>query len=133
MKRLLAITLTLLFGWAFIAPVLPALVPSIFASALAGDANLPACCRRSGKHHCMMGRAAGASPSSGPTAAQLAEKCPYQPGAVVAPQPSFFSTHDMQSTPTPLFQRPAPVSQAEASYRIAASRSHQKRGPPTIL
>lgn len=50
------------------------------------DALLPACCRRSGKHHCMMRMMEGSQDTTGssssPQLARLFEKCPYLPGAV---------------------------------------------------
>jgi hypothetical protein len=49
MRRTIALALTMIFSWMLIGP---AFGPD-------ADANLPPCCRRNGKHHCMMPLPAG--------------------------------------------------------------------------
>jgi hypothetical protein len=44
MRRAIAISLMMLFSWTLIAPFY----------ARDSGANLPACCRKNGKHHCAM-------------------------------------------------------------------------------
>ena len=44
MRRTIALALMMAFSWTLIAPIFG---PD-------ADANLPPCCRRHGKHHCMM-------------------------------------------------------------------------------
>ena len=96
------------------------------------DSNLPACCRRNGKHRCSM--MADRQFSSGPAVTALQPKCPYYPAAttgIFAPNaavlrrsPAVFAL---------LFSRPAGQARTEAGYRISFSRSRQKRGPPAFL
>ena len=124
MRRAIAISLMMLFSWTLIAPLI----------AQNSEANLPACCRRNGKHHCMcrmhrMGQHGGNQ--KGFTA--VSEKCPYCPasvGTVYSPtgkpeasgafyaETVFCSAHARQS---------------DAYSRNAFLRSHPKRGPPTPL
>ena len=76
MRRFIAITLLTIFGLPF--------ASSLFALTPKSDANLPACCRRNGKHHCMMTAAIAQRPSSdaGKTeTASVQESCPYSPAA----------------------------------------------------
>ena len=95
--------------------------------------NLPACCRRNGKHHCTMQR----TPDTGSGAAFTIppQHCPMYPKGVIpsptrvnlftpAPSATFFAA--VQS-------HPAFAPQIEARYRIAFDRSRLKRGPPTLI
>jgi hypothetical protein len=63
---------------------LPAITP-LFALQAQEDANLPACCRRHGKHHCMMSMQdrQAMTASQDPQFAAPTEKCPYAPSMVV--------------------------------------------------
>ena len=131
MRRALAITLTVVFGWMLVAPLLPALMPAAFEAA--GDGNLPACCRRNGRHHCMTSGAERGASTSGRSVGQVAEKCPWVPHSTVAARPFASDAAPVARTAVALVGHLAALSQVEANYRIAASRSHQKRGPPGIL
>src|SRR5882762_4471443 len=73
MRRALASALLALF-------TIPLIVPALTAIS---DSNLPACCRRDGKHHCAMSDAAE-SPS-GPTASAVQPKCPVYPKISTSP------------------------------------------------
>lgn len=122
MRRLLAISLLLLFSLPLVSPLLGESV---------GEASLPACCRRNGKHHCeMMGMGASTSRTG---AGAIREKCPYTPAApAVLLLPSF-----TPSTAAAIFagiaSHPAIAPQAEAQLRISFDRARQKRGPPALL
>jgi hypothetical protein len=122
MRRAFAILLVLVFSLPLIAPA--------FASA-PDEWQLPACCRRDGKHHCAMKMEVGNIPS---TFQVVSEKCPYSPfnhgpltlpHAFAAPADSAFST--------PASGTAAIVREAEAGYRISADRARHKRGPPALL
>ena len=120
MRHGIAITLTIVFSLL----LLPAFGGSV-------EAKLPACCRKDGKHHCMMqaeGQAGSATSMAG-----IGEKCPCFPRSTIA---SHVQTH----TPTlrEAIFRAAPKHltislRAQAGYRISHHRSEQKRGPPSFI
>lgn len=122
MRRLLASALMLAFFSPLIAPAFTASV---------NEADLPACCRRDGKHHCMMYRMAmGLAPWPYRT---VQDKCPYSPFAHLAILifHGYFS-HKPPAAAAHMAVLAARVRQAEAGYRISFSRSRQKRGPPLL-
>ena len=125
-RRLLSILLLAVFA-------LPVAVP-LFASAQDADAGLPACCRRDGKHHCMMMSMDGhGSPaSSEPQYRAPAEKCPYCPASVVAgPFQHLAEPASAAAIFGDLVSHPTGFAQTNARGRISSERSNQKRGPPT--
>ena len=116
----MALVLVLAFSGPLIAPVFTASI---------NQADLPACCRRNGKHHCMMYRMAmGFAPW--PYRA-VQDKCPYSPFAHLAIL-LFHGYFSHEQTPAVAHSAvlAARVRQVEAGYRISFSRSRQKRGPP---
>jgi len=125
MRRVPALLLVFLFGFSLIAPAL----------SVDDESNLPACCRRDGKHHCaMMDRDMAQAPSSGPAAGALRARCPFFPGGgAVLPHPGAALLATAQPAGVPIDCRIAAGAQSEAGYRISFSRSHQKRGPPRLL
>ena len=105
MRRLLAITMSLLFGLTLAAPLLT------FSSL----SNIRECCRRSGRHQCMAGMTASTERSfSG-----IASQCPNWPRAIAVPFPHSFTPAVASSTDAPLFTHPSASPQTEARYRIA--------------
>jgi hypothetical protein len=126
-RRILTIAIILVLG-------LPAVSP-LFALTGAADPNLPACCRRDGKHHCMgMPGMLSATSSSKThaTIATLTERCPYGPHSLPGtPHPD--TTLDASATFFAGILSHACVSpQTESKRRISADRSRQKRGPPSF-
>lgn len=123
MQRTSAILLLAFFSLSLINPV--------FAKA---DSKLPACCRRDGKHRCaMMSMADEQEPSSGLAAKAAQPKCPNYPKAGAVPAHSktvLLKGFQSISGLTP--GRPAIQKQTETLYPSSPSRSHQKRGPPTL-
>lgn len=61
------------------------------------------------------------------------EKCPYRPQAIAAAHPSPLVNPSAAATLVPLTSHLAGIAPAESGRRISQDRSHQKRGPPTIL
>jgi hypothetical protein len=122
MRRVSATLLLALLSVALIAPALCASGP---------DTNLPACCRRSGKHHCAV-PAATTADSSGP--ALGAGACPNYRLAKIGP-----------AAPAPgVAQSAVTVYSKEAAHRdldtysqpfnhSSYSRAGQKRGPPVLF
>jgi hypothetical protein len=109
---------------------LPLIAP-LFASG-PSEASLPACCRRDGKHHCMMaGMAMGQAPLRYRT---VTERCPYAPFAGLAlVMPHALALRSAPAIAGRAFTAAAIMRDAEAGYRISADRTRQKRGPPSFL
>jgi hypothetical protein len=102
--------------------------PAIFADD--PDSKLPACCRKSGKHHCSM----SAETLSGIAVTSVRTKCSSFPGSGMAP----VSGKASAASPADVFfaailSHPAAHAQTEARYRVSFNRSRHKRGPPSLL
>lgn len=120
-RRLLAISLLILFSLPFALPLF---------GARAAAAELPICCRRNGEHHCEM---AGVIPTSGSSMSTVSEKCPYSvapPAIVVLPS---FTPPTAASVFAGITHHPAIAPQSDAQRRISFDRTKQKRGPPSHL
>jgi hypothetical protein len=93
------------------------------------ESNLPACCRRDGKHQCSMIDISRQT-TGGARLSAVTLKCPLFP-KVVPPAHGFqlypFAT---QSFFQGVLRQPAFPRQAEIRYRVSSTRAHQKRGPP---
>jgi hypothetical protein len=123
LRRLIAISLLAMLGLQF--------VPPLLALTARSESNLPACCRRNGKHHCMMSISErGRLASRDPQFAAPAEKCPYSPAAVVASHGDTFAQPLVQAIFAGVVAHPAATAQTESKLRISLNRSRQKRGPP---
>jgi len=123
MRRVPAILLVFVFSFSPIAPAL-------FSDA---ESNLPACCRRDGKHHCNMMGGMTAAPSSGLAVDALRAGCPFFPGGAVVPSPAAALLAACQPAGVSIVSQIASRAQADAGYLISFNRSHQKRGPPSLL
>jgi hypothetical protein len=124
MRRALASILLALLSFPLMAPLLVADT----------DSNLPACCRRNGKHHCSMMPMAARESSLGPVARAIQPRCPYYPAANTVPgEPNVALLASPPAIFALLFSRPAGRARTDAGYRISFSRSRQKRGPPDRL
>jgi len=127
MRRLLSIVL---FG-AFLLPF----VASALTVGASAESQLPACCRRNGKHHCAMSAAVRAMMLSAeakkPSFRAPLEKCPYQQRSLGVMHHDSSTIHAAGVTTVALLLRePTAVAQAECLRRISFDRSRQKRGPP---
>ena len=125
MRRVSAILLVFVFSFSLIAPAL-------FADA---ESNLPACCRRDGKHHCgMMDRDMAEAPSSGLAVAALHVKCPFFPNAAaVVPHSEAALPAASQTAAVSIGVRIVSRARAAAGCSVSFGRSHRKRGPPSLL
>jgi len=121
MRRIVATLMLLVFGSFLSAPLL--------AASSDPQSNLPACCRRDGKHHCMMTMTQ--SPTGG-TQVYAGSHCPYFPqsGVAVDVQQPATAPSATSAIYADLVSHPAVHAQTEARGRIAFDRSRQKRGPP---
>lgn len=130
MQRFCAILLVALFGFPLI---LPGMIPlsNNASNRVQNDANLPACCRRGGKHHCGDAAPADRRETSGAT---IYEKCPHYPEVRAIPGFSnLILLNASQAFFSSIVKHPALSFQAEAPQRILFSRSRQKRGPPVLF
>jgi hypothetical protein len=122
MRRVASALLLLVFS-------LPLIAPAFLSTP--DDSQLPACCRRDGKHHCAMSMAMGNIPSRYRT---VSEKCPFSPFA--HPQlmvPHAFALHNATAVDRLPGSPESIIREAETGYRISADRNRHKRGPPTLL
>lgn len=122
MRRVISAWLLLLIGVLFVAPLVAA----------SSEADVPACCRRTGKHHC---NEHVTPPSHGGNQAMAPRmKCPmgaswvptFGNGTQVLPAASgtFFAA---------IVVHPAVHAQVESLHRICCIRTQQKRGPPVFV
>jgi hypothetical protein len=126
LRKLFSILLLAVFALPLVSP--------LFALGTAAEAGMQACCRRNGKHHCIMSKAERekASPRdlqiSGPT-----EKCPYCPQAIANVHLSLLANLSRVKDMAPLTGHPAGIAQTESRRRSSQDRSRQKRGPPPAI
>jgi hypothetical protein len=121
-RRLLAITLLILFG-------LP-LITQLFAFTGSGESALPLCCRKNGAHHCMMRIPA---PSNGGASIGNQQHCPAYPAAVAPTR-----QNELSLTTTFVPRAEHRVHSTETMGSLARAhflfdRSQQQRGPPSFL
>ena len=121
MRRFCAIWLAGLFVFSAAGPAL-----------LAGsDSQLPECCRRLGKHRCVLNLVSSQDQSPDRSLDRMDEKCPCVPGSGTVGAHRYGGT--ALSCHAILFSRighPAGQIQTEARYRVSYNRARQKRGPP---
>ena len=124
MRRALAIFLLAVISSPLVAPLLQADTAS----------DLPACCRRDGKHHCAMASMADEASSATPAFTQFHPKCPLFPRVGVLPADSktglaaaTLSLAAMDAVQQYVVYAPGILP------RIAPRVPDQKRGPPPVL
>ncbi len=127
LRRLLSIAILLVIA-------APAIAPLFVLSATTGG-DLPACCRRNGKHHCMMPEAQRAAMAEGREhrVAQVGERCPFQPKASPATRNLQTIADANSAVFAGLVIHPVPTPQSRCLQRISFHDSHQRRGPPSKL
>jgi hypothetical protein len=120
-RRISAIVLLALFSFSLIGPAL---------LSADSDSNLPACCRRDGKHHCSSMSGSDQTSSSGPSF-KSGETCPFFPGSFITPTGSdTFIPVVSAAASVPHADRSPVQFSTQASGHSYLDRSHQKRGPP---
>ena len=124
LRKLLAIALLVAFGLPF--------ASSLFALTPKSKVNLPACCRRNGKHHCVMSIPERQNATNdGTQFSAPPDKCPYCPSSIAAghTNPLASGAHTA-SARVCVSSHPTGLVQTESKRRISRDRSRQKRGPP---
>jgi hypothetical protein len=125
MFRVVSTALLLVLSFTLIAPLL--------ALGQTGESNLPACCRRNGKHHCAMRMVERTvAKTSGTQVGAPPEKCPYCPSSVATSGHRPLALVDTASVLGTLETLPTVIAQTESKWRISRDRSRQKRGPPHV-
>jgi len=110
------------------------LIPPLSGLSAKSEANLPACCRRNGKHYCMVSMAQrNQLVSRDPQFQAPAEKCPYCPTAIAAVHGNTFVPPTAQAVFAVLVAHPAVAAQTVSKLRVSRNRSNQKRGPPAEI
>ena len=113
--------------------LLPFLTP-LLAYAADEDLGLPACCRRSGKHHCSTSMVAmGQADQHKLRFNTVSDKCPGCPGLVQssATHSKAFTVSTADAIFAAWVSHPCGVAQTESRRRISRDRSRRKRGPPS--
>ena len=121
MRRTIALALTMLLGWTLIAPLL----------AVDAEANVSACCRRHGKHHCTCCMRGHNSNQQGVTT--VAEKCQCPPPIAVTAHFPSFKPGSAATRLAEAVSRPAFAPQTRAYLQLLSKCGNPKRGPPTPL
>lgn len=125
MRKLISILLLAVFGLPVVSP--------LFAATQAADAGLPPCCRRNGKHHCMMKTEERNAVSDHlPAFATPSERCPYFPAFVLRVQGDPFAAPERDKTLSPPAVLPVVLTQRLSIFAVPAQTAHLKRGPPVV-
>ena len=129
MRRALSIVLLMVF-------CMPSLV-SWFGHGTVDEAGLPACCRRHGQHHCLMGESERAALQAlglvTPEFRAPMPTCPYQHSPVRTVQQVRLAVPVRQVLDTALVSHPAGLRQLQSKWRVSRERARQKRGPPVDI
>lgn len=123
MRRLLTLVLLAFFNAPLMTP--------LFALALSSDANLPACCRRNGAHHCAMQMAQ--SESNDPAFTSVPERCPAYPRPATLVRITHAQTRSEARSGTATAAVTHVMPATETRSKLAFASPYQKRGPPSQL
>jgi hypothetical protein len=124
-RRVLTFTLLLLFSLPLISPLL--------ALTASSDANLPACCRRNGVHHCTSMTRSPQLPGSETSLSAIPQHCPAYPAVITQVRHGDLSFHAASLIFAGIVSHPSVKTQTLARARVALDSSCQKRGPPSHL
>jgi len=117
MRRIAASLLAAFFS-------LTLITPALLASG--ADSNLPACCRRSGQHHC-------SQPENSSASSVRINKCAAYPGTSAIPPVRFSGlANTPQTVIATLTSDPSYRPQTRSLRHIALGQAGLKRGPPAV-
>jgi hypothetical protein len=121
-RRILATALLVLFSCSLIDP-------AVFASS-DPESNLPACCRRAGKHHCAVMLAETASSAGSALQSSKCRFFPKRQGVSAPPGAGLLTTPQLAAVPVLTRRADYPTGTV---YRVLFYSTCQKRGPPSLL
>jgi hypothetical protein len=124
-RRLLALSLLLLFSFPLVSPLL--------ALSTGSDANLPACCRRNGAHHCQMKVQRPDTSAHQVTVSTLSTKCPFYPKPATLVRHQDARLHASSRLLAESVNHSTVKAPSCTPVRVALDAAWQKRGPPTHL
>ncbi|WP_325387331.1 hypothetical protein [Edaphobacter sp.] len=124
-RRLLALSLLLLFSFPLVSPLL--------ALSTNSDANLPACCRRNGVHHCQMKAQRPDASAHQLTVSTISTKCPFYPRPATLVRHNDARLHAGTRLLAESINHSTVKAPPCAHVRIALDTAWQKRGPPAYL
>lgn len=122
-RRLLAITLMVLFG-------LPAVAP-LFALEGTAELSLPICCRKNGAHHCTQ-RAFSPTVSDGTAIRSSRQPCHAYPATVTPIRQNQVFLEAVFQLSTKAAIHAASEFHSTSLPRFFFNRSEQQRGPPSV-
>ena len=121
LRRMLAITLLIAFGFPLVAPA--------FAATADPEASLPSCCRSHGAHHCAMMHTLLPARSGQP--AFVPPPCPFYPAATTVPRLADATLASPPAVANTLPRTPATVAAAPRRTILTFLPSaNLTRGPP---
>ncbi|MEO6911617.1 MAG: hypothetical protein ABI158_11920 [Edaphobacter sp.] len=124
MRRFLAISLLLLFGFPLVSP--------LFALSANSETSLPACCRRNGAHHCQMNIALARASTHQDAAFATPMKCPFYPGAATLVRHNDARLYTIATLLVEATHPSTVKAPTYATVQIALDTAWQKRGPPAV-
>ncbi len=123
MRRALACLVLALFSFPLISPVL-------YAS---GRPELPACCRRTGKHHCASMQPSAAV-GGGLALRATPSRCPLYPGGFTSQVlPQVLAAPAPVRTAAPDLSAGSVVPEESIRAGVATSAANANRGPPPVF
>jgi len=123
MRRLWAIALFAVLALPFVSP--------FFSLSSSPDTNLPACCRRDGRHHCAM-MAMMEEASHETSVRQRPAACPYRTHSLLLARTFGFCPRASLYYYSAVVRHPAVHTQVVLQRLVSEARSHLKRGPPSF-
>ena len=126
LRKLLSILLLAMLGLPVFAPML--------ALQAEDERGVPMCCRKGGRHQCMLALAMGSlGDLQGVTVSAPAERCPYGRGGMPVVRAELGVMAVSKLLTAGMVNEPAAREQATCNRRVSQLRTRQTRGPPLRL
>jgi hypothetical protein len=121
MRRAIAIILAIVFSSLLILP----------AFGGSSESGLRSCCKKNGRHHCLMGKTG--SLASANSVEAVSAKCRYFSQSSLAAHVEIFTPVIDRSGHINIVRRSVVMTQMAMGYRPFQHRSNHERGPPPSL